>query len=43
MEHERGFFFEDPALVVEGLAPGSYVVTVEDVGAQFGTYRISVG
>jgi S1-C subfamily serine protease len=43
VEHERGFFFEDPALVVEGLAPGSYVVTVEDVGAQFGTYRISVG
>ncbi len=40
--HERGFFFEDPALVVEELAAGSYVVTVEDVGAQFGTYRISV-
>ncbi len=40
--HERGFFFDDPALEVEGLAEGLYVVTVEDVGAQFGTYRISV-
>lgn len=40
--HERGFFFEDPALVVEDVPAGSYVITVEDVGAQFGTYRIRV-
>lgn len=43
VRNERGFFFDDPALVVEDAARGSYVVVVEDIGAQFGTYEISVG
>ncbi len=42
VEHERGFFFEDPALVVEELAAGSYVVAIEDIAAQFGMYSIRV-
>jgi S1-C subfamily serine protease len=40
--NERGFFFDEPPLVVSQLAPGRYVVVVEDVGAQFGTYRIDI-
>ncbi len=43
VDHERGFFFEDPALVVDDLPAGNYVVTVDDIAAQFGTYRIEVG
>lgn len=42
VEHTRGFFFEDPSLVLEDLGAGRYVVAVEDIGAQFGTYRIVV-
>ncbi len=42
VEHERGFFFEDPALVVEDLATGNYVVAIEDIAAQFGMYSIRV-
>ena len=40
--NERGFFFDDPPLVVENLAAGSYVVVVEDIAAQFGTYVIDL-
>jgi hypothetical protein len=40
--NERGFFFDDPPLVVENLEAGSYVVVVEDIAAQFGTYVITL-
>lgn len=40
--NERGFFFDDPPLVVENLAAGTYVVVVEDIAAQFGTYEIVI-
>lgn len=41
--NERGFFFDEDPLIVSRLAPGHYVVVVEDVGAQFGTYRVDIG
>jgi serine protease Do len=41
VDHRRGFFFDDPALVVSGLPAGRYVVAVEDIGAQFGTYLVA--
>ncbi len=40
--NQRGFFFDEPPLVIEGLAAGTYVVVVEDIGAQFGIYRVDV-
>lgn len=40
--NQRGFFFDEPPLVIEGLAAGSYVVVVEDVGTQFGIYRVDL-
>jgi len=40
--NRRGFFFDDPPLVAQ-VAAGGYVVVVEDVAAQFGTYRIDLG
>jgi hypothetical protein len=43
VEHRRGFLFPEPALEMASLPAGSYVVTVEDIGSQFGTYRLTVG
>jgi hypothetical protein len=43
VRNERGFFFDDPSLVIDNLAPGRYVAVVEDIGAQFGMYEITLG
>ena len=40
--NQRGFFFKEDPLVVTDLPAGNYVLVVEDVGAQFGTYRIDL-
>ncbi len=42
VRNERGFFFDDPPLAIDRLAPGGYAVVVEDIGAQFGTYEITL-
>ncbi len=42
VDHQRGFLFTDPALETGPLPAGSYVIAIEDIAAQFGTYSLQV-
>ena len=41
-EDRGGFFFSDPHLSVVAPVAGRYAITVEDIGAQFGPYALTV-
>ncbi|MFQ5554886.1 MAG: serine protease [Acidimicrobiia bacterium] len=42
-QDRTGFFFSDPTVSFDAAVAGRYVIAVEDVGAQFGPYELSVG